>query len=73
MQYVTTCMAEDCDYKYRDPSERSALNRLRGHIDETGHEIALQGEYDSPRNGGIYSPDGHRDFDRSDFSPESPL
>ena len=67
MQYTTTCLHDDCDYKYSDPDERSALNRLRGHVEETGHEVALRGVYNSPRYGGVHGPDGHREFARADF------
>lgn len=73
-QYTTTCLDDDdCPYKYHDPTERAALKRLRAHIEETGHEVALQGVYDSPREGGVHSPDGHRNFKPTDFGAESPL
>lgn len=73
MQYTTTCLHDGCDYKYSDPTEKSALHRLRAHVEETGHEVALQGVYDSPRKGGVHGPDGHREFIRADFAPGGAL
>lgn len=42
-QYTTTCLDGDCDYRYHDPTERSALHRLRAHVEETG-----QGRFERP-------------------------
>lgn len=73
MQYLTTCLDEDCPYRFADPTEKSALSRLREHIEETGHDVALQGKYDNPSQGGVHGPGGHREFAPEDFAPYGPL
>ena len=69
MQYITTCLDEDCGYKYRDPTESSALDRLNEHIEETGHEVALQGEYDTPIHAGVHTEGYHRPLRPDELPP----
>lgn len=64
--YRTECLKDDCDYSYQDPTESSAVNRMQSHIEDTGHEVLLQGVYDSPTNGGVHGPDGQRSLTKQE-------